>query len=154
MPPELESEKPKAAALTVKVNVVVWETPEPVPVTVIEYVPAGVERVDVLTVSMLVAPEVVGVSEAGLKLHEAPEGRPEVHERVTLWLTPTLRVAVIVLEPDAPWVTVMPPELEREKSKPKVTLAIRVSQVLGAAAPIWPATQTLTGLLGSVAAPK
>ncbi len=38
---------------------------------------------DVLTVRVLVAPEVVGVTVAGLKEQEAPVGRPEVQDRLT-----------------------------------------------------------------------
>jgi hypothetical protein len=47
----------------------------PVPVIVMLEVPAGV-LVLVVTVSVLVAPPVVGVTELGLKAPPAPEGHP------------------------------------------------------------------------------
>ena len=58
--------------------------------------------------------ENVGLPEAGLKLQDAPEGRPPVHERVTNWAMPVCRVAVIVFEPELPWATVIPSKSDNE----------------------------------------
>ena len=76
-------EKSKGAALTVSVYVVDFESPPPVPVMVIVYVPVGVEELVVI----VMLPEAVGelgliVTELGLKLADAPEGKPEA-ERLT-----------------------------------------------------------------------
>jgi len=79
------------------VNVVVRVDPPPEPVTVIVYEPVGVDD-DVLTVNVLVN---VGLPEDGLNDAEAPEGSPDA-ERLTGWVVPEMRVAVIVFEPEAP----------------------------------------------------
>jgi hypothetical protein len=50
--------------------------------------------------------------DAGLKLHEAPEGRP-LQDRLTGANGPLTLMTVIVLEPDEPWLAVIPPEFER-----------------------------------------
>lgn len=57
--------------------------------------------------------------DAGLKLHEAPEGRP-LQDRLIDCNGPLTPVRVIVLEPVEPRLTVIPPEFERKKSKPAV----------------------------------
>ena len=69
------------------------------------------------TVSALVAvPFAGGVTEAGLKPHVAPTGRP-VHERSTAELKPFRLPTVTVLVPFAPWTTVrLLGEAERLKS--------------------------------------
>jgi len=66
-------------ALTTSVNVVIDVVAAPVPVTVIEYEPVGVEA-DVRIVKMLVNG---GLPEEGLKVGFAPEGRSEM-DRLTL----------------------------------------------------------------------
>jgi hypothetical protein len=60
--------------------------------------PVGVKAV-VLTVSVL---EKVGVPDSGLKPHEAPEGKPDVQDRLTDAAVPLTKVAVIVFEPELP----------------------------------------------------
>ena len=74
--------------------------------TVIAKVPVGV----VATVVMVRVVEQVGLQEATEKLAEAPLGSPDA-EKDTLCVAPAVSVAVMVLAPEAPWVTVMPPEL-------------------------------------------
>ncbi len=81
------------------------------PVTVIVYEPVGVEDI-VAMVSVLDAPDVVGVMDVGLKVHVAPMGRPE-QESITPWAVPLVSVAVIVVEPELPTVTPKLLELER-----------------------------------------
>ncbi len=68
----------------------------------------------VLTVSWLLK---VGSPEDGLKEQVTPVGRVPVQARVTDWVAPPSKFAIIVLVPEEPWVTVMPPELLRAKSK-------------------------------------
>jgi hypothetical protein len=58
--------------------------------------------------------ENVGLPDARLKLQDAAEGRPLVHERVTDCEVPVCKVAVIVFEPDEPRVTVIPLEVDNE----------------------------------------
>lgn len=58
---------------TTSVTIVVWVTPPLVPLTVKEYVPAGVE----LLVVTSIVDEPVAVNDDGLKLALAPEGSPE-----------------------------------------------------------------------------
>ena len=76
------------------------------------YVPAGVADVTVM-VSMSVVPAVLGLTGFVAKLHEAPNGSP-LHERVTGWLAPLVRVAVIVLEPEPVVPVLMLPEFDSE----------------------------------------
>jgi len=93
------AEMPKSGVLvTVSVNWVVCVFPPPVPVTVMVDEPVGVED-EVLTVKVLVK---VGLPDAGLKLHDAPEGRPLVQDRLTDCDCPPVNVTVIVLEPEPP----------------------------------------------------
>jgi len=71
--------------------VAVLVKPPPAPVTVIVYVPVGVElSVDI--VSVLVN---VGLFEDGLKDAETPEGRPDA-ERLTCWGDPETKSTVTV----------------------------------------------------------
>ena len=59
--------------------------------------------------------EPVGVSESGLKRQEAPPGRLDlIQDSVTGSEVPLFNVAVIVLVPDPPCRTMIPPELDRE----------------------------------------
>ena len=60
-------------AFTVKLKVVVFETPSPVPVTLMVYVPTGVKAV-VVMVKMV---EQGGLQVIGEKAAVAPEGRPD-----------------------------------------------------------------------------
>lgn len=76
-------EKSKAA-LTVNAYVVVFDKPPPEAVTVMEYVPVGVEvEVDMVMVEVAVGELGLIVTLAGLKLAEAPEGSPEA-EKLTV----------------------------------------------------------------------
>ena len=78
------------------------------PVTVIVELPTGVVAA-VAMVSVLVH---VGLQEGAEKLAVAPLGRPEAL-RLTAWVVPVRRVAVIVLVPLLPWRTLMVPEFVR-----------------------------------------
>ena len=91
--------------LTTRLNTVV--RPRGVPVTVIGTVPVGVDEL----VEMVNCVEQVGVQAVGVKEAVAPLGSPEA-EKETLWLEPAVRVAVIVVEPAVPCITVIPPELD------------------------------------------
>src|SRR5262249_20694698 len=91
---------------TTKLNVVVLSSGEPV--TVIGYVPTAVE-LDAEISSLL---EQVALHPVGVNVAVAPLGRPEI-EKETLVVMPEIRVAVIVLLPDAPTFAVMFPELLR-----------------------------------------
>ena len=95
-----------AGAVTTRVNVVVL--PSGLPVTVIVEVPAGVEVV-VAIVRMLVQ---VGLQAVGLKVAVAPVGSPEA-ARETACVVPETNVAVRVVVPEAPWATLISPELAR-----------------------------------------
>ncbi len=72
--------------------------------------PVGVpEAVD--TVSIL---EPVGVTEGGLNPHEVPEGSVEgSQDKTTASGVPLFKVAKIVLVPELPGGTVMPPEFDK-----------------------------------------
>jgi hypothetical protein len=90
---------------------VVWVPEEPVPVMVIVDVPVGV----VLEVEIVIVEVPLPLSDAGLNVADAPEGRPDA-DRFTVWLAP-VSVTVIVDVVELPTVTV--PELgeaEIEKS--------------------------------------
>jgi len=102
---------PVPVPLTLKVKEVVCVIPPPVPVTVIGYEPVGVDD----EVEMVKVEEKVGLPDCGLKEAEAPEGRPEA-ERLTVCVEPLSKVAVIVVEPEEPADTLIPPLLVNEKS--------------------------------------
>ena len=89
---------------TTKSNMVVL--PKGDPVTVIGKVPVGVAPV-VAIVSML---EQVGLQEPRENVGVAPAGSPEA-AKLTACVAPETSVAVIVFEPEEPWITVMLPEL-------------------------------------------
>jgi hypothetical protein len=80
--------------------------PSGVPVTVIGKVPVGVAAV-VEIVSRLVQ---VGLHELRVNPAVAPAGSPDA-ARLTVWVVPDSSVAVIVVDPPLPWVTVIGPEL-------------------------------------------
>jgi len=112
-----------AAALTVKVNVVVREREPPEPVTVIVDDPVGVDAA-VVSVSV---DEQVGLHDAGENEAVAPVGRPEA-ENETDCAVPETRLAVIVLETDCPWTTVLFPPLESENQRtPEVAAVAEVA---------------------------
>ena len=67
-------------AFTVRLNEVILVSVPFVPATVTVEIPVGVVE-DVLIVRVV---EKVGLLAAGLKLQEAPEGKPEVQERLTV----------------------------------------------------------------------
>jgi len=112
--PPLESEKSKddGGAFTVNVKVVVWDREPAMPVTVIVDDPVGVDA-EIVSVTV---DEHVGLHDAGEKAAVAPAGSPEA-EKDTDCAVPETRVAVIVLDVDCPWTTVLFPPLETEKSK-------------------------------------
>ena len=78
--------------MTVSCTVVECETVPAVPVIVSVLVAAGVE-VAVWMVKVVVAPEGVGITVAGLKLGEAPVGNPDA-DKDTDWLNPAEPVKV------------------------------------------------------------
>ncbi len=87
-------------------------TPPPDPVTVTRKEPVGVEDC-VLMVNVL---EKGGNPLGGMKLHKALDGRP-VQERLIPLADPLINVEVIVLDPEAPWMALSPPELLKLKLK-------------------------------------
>jgi hypothetical protein len=95
--------------------------PPPLPVTVIGKLPTGVEPV-VLIVNT--------AKQFGLQLVEekkavAPEGNPDT-EKETVPLLPDSKFALIVLVTDDPASTELLPALESAKSKPPVTVNVKV----------------------------
>ena len=101
---------------TVNKNRVKRVSPPPVPTNVIVNDPVGVVE-DAVTVSVLVK---LGWPDAGLKVQVAPEGRPPVHERLTLNDVPFVRVATTLLVPEPPCWRIMLLELFKSKSDPTV----------------------------------
>ena len=84
---------------------------EGLPVTCTTYEPIGVKGVEE-RVRML---EPEGVNESGLNMQEAPAGKLDLtQDSVTGSELPLFNVAVIVLVPDPPCLTMIPPELDRE----------------------------------------
>jgi hypothetical protein len=67
--------------------------------------------VDVLTVNTL---EQVGLHPLGPKFAVAPVGRGETPKEMDCEPPTVIRVAVIVVEPLAPWSTLMSPDLDNE----------------------------------------
>jgi hypothetical protein len=112
--PPLEREKLKegVGAFTVNVNIVVWDREPATPVTVIVDDPAGVDA-EVVRVNV---DEHAGLHDPGENAAVAPAGRPEA-ENDTDCEVPETNVAVIVLDADCPWMTLLFPPLESEKSK-------------------------------------
>ena len=84
----------------------VFVFPSGVPVTVIREVPVGV-RALVAIVKVLVQ---VGLQAVGLKEAVAPVGNP-LAARETDCAVPVTRVALRVVVPEAPWTTLISPEL-------------------------------------------
>jgi hypothetical protein len=95
------------AGLIVRVKEIVWVVPPLMPVTVIVKDPVGVEEVVVIVRTDVK----VGMPDEGLKEHEAPAGNPLVHERETCWAAPLRIMAVMMLEPEEPSVTIIPQAL-------------------------------------------
>src|SRR5436309_11591897 len=102
--------------VTVNKNRVKRVSPPPVPTNVTVNDPVGVVE-DAVTVSVLVK---LGWPDAGLKEQVAPEGRPLVHERLTLNDVPFVKVANTLFCPDPPCWSIMLLELIRSKSDPTV----------------------------------
>src|SRR2546425_410962 len=120
-----------AGAVTVKVKLVVWVTPPPLPVTVMVEGPAGVEAEVVMV--RVVGQE--GGRAAGEEEAEASAGGAE-SEKGTDCAVPESSVAVMVLEAAAPWGTDWLPLLAREKSKAPGTVTVKVKLVLQASPPV------------------
>src|SRR5206468_432696 len=111
--PPFDSEKSKVeGALTVRVKLVVWVTPPPLPVTVMGKGPVGV-LAEVVRVRVV---EHVGVHEGAEKEALAPVGSPDA-EKVTRCQLPALWRAVMVFVIDEPCVTDRSPPFDSEKSK-------------------------------------
>src|SRR5882724_7844990 len=83
--------------------------PRGLPVTVMGKVPAAVAAV-VVMVSVVAQ---VGLQDPSDKAAVAPLGRPDT-EKDTAWVWPAVNVAVMVVAPEAPAITVTPPELASE----------------------------------------
>ena len=111
--PPLEREKlnPVGGAFTVKVKFVVRLIPPPLPVTVIVYGPVGV----LVVVGIVRVVVQFGLQLVGLKVGVTPAGNPETLNDTAV-VFPLVRLAVIVLVADCPWVTDIFPMLESEKS--------------------------------------
>ena len=90
-----------------------WLSPPLLPATVILYEPLGVVG-EVVIVSELVK---LGEPAGGTREHEASDGSPPTHERLTDIDGPPRRVAFIVVDAELPWATLIPPVFEMEKSK-------------------------------------
>jgi hypothetical protein len=97
---------------TVNVKPVVFTTVSAVPVTVIEYAPAGVSE-DVLIVRTV---EQVGEHESGEKDAVAPSGSPAA-ENVTPCVSPETILLLMVFWTGIPLTTDLSPPLESVKSK-------------------------------------
>ena len=75
------------------------DTPPPDPVIVMLYVPVGVEELVVIVIVLVAVGELgLTVTELGLKLAEAPLGRPEAERLMVLEFTPLTYVTVTVAE--------------------------------------------------------
>src|SRR5881409_654285 len=99
-------------AATVKLKLVVWVTPPPVPVTVMVEVPVGVVE-DVLMVKLV---EQVGEHAVEENNALAPVGNPEA-EKDTDCVVPDTSAALMELETEAPWLTALLPPFVSEKLK-------------------------------------
>ena len=65
-------------------------------------------------VNTVVLPFTVGITLVGVKAQVVPVGRlVRSHDNVRLLAVPVVRVAIIVVEPEFPGVSVMPTELKR-----------------------------------------
>jgi hypothetical protein len=111
---------------TVKLNVVVLETPPPDAATVMVELPAGVEPL-VLRVSV---EEQLGLQLLGEKEAVAPEGNPDA-ENVTGCVLPETNVALIALVTEEPAVTDLLPEFVSEKSNGWLTVNEALASPLG-----------------------
>jgi hypothetical protein len=70
-------------------------------------------------VRVVVLPFNVGITLAGVNEQEVPAGRfVRSHDNVTFEAVPPVRVAIIVVVPGFPGVSIIPPKLERVYSKP------------------------------------
>ena len=98
--------------MTLRANCVECVTPPPEPVTPMWKEPVGVD-IDVPIVRRLEKP---GRPDPGLKTQVAPVGNPLVQARVTSCVDPLSRLTISVLDAERPWLTVMLPEFEIEKS--------------------------------------
>lgn len=80
--------------------------------------------------------EKVGEPDGELKPHDAPAGNPE-HIRLTDWAGPFTKLTVIVIDPELPCTTVIPPafevlpEFDKRKSKPAGPLTLFDVMLLG-----------------------
>ena len=143
MCPELD--KLKSKAFRVSVNDVVWVSPPPTPVMLITNWPVGVldevvmTRVNMMggvTVQVVVEPP---QPEPPSNMAVAPLGSP-LTESVTDCAGPLTRVTVIVLDPEPPGLTAIPPLFDKEKSKPLLTLSVNCN--VSVSPPPTPATVT------------
>jgi hypothetical protein len=96
----------------VSIKVVVLDKPPPEPFTEIVLVPVGV----LAAVLIVNVTEQVGLQEFWEKLEVALAGKP-LAVNPTAWVEPAMSVAVIVFDPEFPWLTVILPELLKLKSK-------------------------------------
>jgi hypothetical protein len=70
-------------------------------------------------VNTVVLPFTVGITLVGVKEQVVPVGRVvRSHNNVTFDALPAVRVAIIVVNPEFPGVSLTPPELERVYSNP------------------------------------
>ena len=92
-----------AGPTTVRLSVVVWVIPPPIPVMVIGYVPVAV--LDATVNDTLDEPEPGAAMGVGVKPTVTPEGWPDADSAIAE-LKPPDMVAVTADEPALPWVTV------------------------------------------------
>jgi hypothetical protein len=113
------------AAVTVRPTVVVCVAVEPVPVTVIVYVPGAVDA-PALTV---IVDEPPPVSDEGLNPTVVPAGWP-LAVSVTVWAEPEVTVVAMAELPAAPGATVtLPGEAPSEKSETGAGVTVRLMDV-------------------------
>ena len=121
--------------MTISVNCDASVSPPPAPVTVIAYDPQLVEDIVVIvsvgdmvgfgvTVQVGAPPQPTPPLNPGV----APLGSP-LTESVTGCVDPVTSVTVIVLEPELPGLTVIPPLSDKEKSKLEAGLSVEFASV-------------------------
>jgi hypothetical protein len=134
-------------ALTFKLNVVVFVILPPDAVTVMVELPAAAE----LLALMVSVEEQLGLQLPEEKEAVAPVGKPEA-EKVTFWVLPDVKVALIELVTEDPALTDLSPELAKEKLNGWVTVKEALASAL-ALAPLLNALAFIVALFVRVTVP-